>query len=141
MSVSQIIIYLFLIYAITLSSKLCKIDINLSRWEEHANNVEASANVFLKKILFFFTNHERTANSSSREKEGNEWCSEDETNLAQILKGKVESRNHDVENEGNSKEETSLGEKLSRFAKSNFESSEKRWKWKTMSLRNLDVVN
>lgn len=33
MSAPQIIIYLFLIYAITLSIKLCKIDINLSRCE------------------------------------------------------------------------------------------------------------
>ena len=68
MSVSQIIIYLFLIYAITLRSKLCKIDINLSRWGEHANNVEAPGNVFWKKKYIFFTNHERTADSSSREK-------------------------------------------------------------------------
>lgn len=41
-SAPQIIIYyLFLIYAIALSIKLCKVDINLSRWK-HVHNVETA---------------------------------------------------------------------------------------------------
>lgn len=131
MSVPQIIIYLFLIYAIALNTKLCKIDINLSRWE-HANYAEVGKTL---KILSSWTDSRFIIEAMSDALKTKQiWHKFPKPNLkAKIMIWKMRE----------TQTKANLREKLSNCAKSNlnnFKREKREWKWRAMNFRCFATV-